>query len=209
MKVDDKLRVDQSGLQRLLSAAAVQFAEQGFAGASIASIAARAGLAKSTVFHHFGSKQALYLAVIADAASEFGRRLDDMLRVDADPGRCLSDFQHQHLEHITNNAQVTTLILSELQSPGSERAVSLAREVLAPNFQRLVDYLEEASKSGVIRAGIDCEAVALTLFAANVFYFQTRPMLTRLSDSNLARDAGAYASAVADLLLNGLAIKET
>jgi TetR/AcrR family transcriptional regulator len=193
------------GRQRLLQAAAVEFAEHGFAGASIAGIAAGAGVGKSTVFHHFDSKQDLYLAVIAEAATEFGRRLDDMLQSVDDPEAGLRAFQRQHLAHITSNSQVATLVLRELQDAGSERAVSLVREVLAPNFRRLTSYLERALDAGTIRAGVDCEAAAMTLFAANVFYFQNRAMLAHLPESRLAENADAFAAAVSDLVFRGLA----
>jgi TetR/AcrR family transcriptional regulator len=193
------------GRQRLLQAAAAEFAEHGFAGASIASIAAGAGVGKSTVFHHFDSKQDLYLAVIADAAAELGRQLDDMLQSVDDPEACLRAFQRQHLAHITSNSQVATLVLRELQDAGSERAVSLVREVLAPNFRRLTGYLQRALDAGTIRSGVDCEAAAMTLFAANVFYFQNRAMLAHLPEGRLAENADAFAAAVSDLVFLGLA----
>lgn len=48
---------------RILDAALTEFAERGFDGTSTAAIAERAGVAKALVFHHFGSKDALFLAV--------------------------------------------------------------------------------------------------------------------------------------------------
>ena len=52
------------GRERLLAAAAEEFSRNGYAGTSIAAIATRAEVGKSTIFHHFESKEALYLAVI-------------------------------------------------------------------------------------------------------------------------------------------------
>lgn len=73
---------------RILSAAQQVFAEHGYAGASIARIAARAGFAKGLVHHHFGSKRDLWLAAIdalaRDAAAQTapacgdGHSLDDI-----------------------------------------------------------------------------------------------------------------------------------
>lgn len=197
-----------NGRQRLMVAAAAEFCEHGFAGASIAAIAARADVGKSTVFHHFESKQALYMSVIGEAASEFGQKMDNVLSLDRDLSSCLHAFQIQHMEHLHNNSQVARLILRELQEGDSERVVSLVRDVLAANFSRLVKYLEKASKAGLIRKDVDCAATAMTLLSANVTYFQNRTMLAHLPGFELANDPESYASAVTRLIINGLEPKD-
>jgi TetR/AcrR family transcriptional regulator len=195
---------ENRGRQRLIQAAAGEFAGSGFAGASIAAIAARAGVSKSTVFHHFSSKQDLYMAVIGDAAAEFGQRLGTVLSHAEDPAKVIEAFQLEHLNHIQRNEQVATLVLREMQEADSERAVSLVRNVLSPNFSRLVDYLNGAAEAGLIRTNLDGHAAALTLMAANVIYFQNRQMFRHLPGFELADDPGAYAKAVANVVFYGL-----
>ncbi|MDX2012160.1 MAG: helix-turn-helix domain-containing protein [Myxococcaceae bacterium] len=46
--------------ERILAAALEEFATRGYEAASTNAIAARAGVAKGLVFHHFGSKEALF-----------------------------------------------------------------------------------------------------------------------------------------------------
>ena len=48
----------------LLDAAEAEFAQHGFAGARVESIAARAGLNKQLISYYFGGKQALYDAIV-------------------------------------------------------------------------------------------------------------------------------------------------
>ena len=55
--------------QRLLRAAAEEFAERGYAAASAASIARRAGMSKATFYAHFANKLACMLALV-DRANE-------------------------------------------------------------------------------------------------------------------------------------------
>src|ERR1700743_4027097 len=50
--------------QKLLAAARREFAASGLAGARVDEIAARAGVNKQLVYHYFGDKDALYLAVL-------------------------------------------------------------------------------------------------------------------------------------------------
>ncbi len=53
----------------LLSAASEVFAESGFAAASIAEVVARAGASVGSLYHHFGGKAELYLALFEDYQS--------------------------------------------------------------------------------------------------------------------------------------------
>ena len=65
----------------ITSAAADQFLEKGFLGASMDEIAAVAGVSKQTVYAHFESKEALFLAMVhgltGGAADEFREQRDD------------------------------------------------------------------------------------------------------------------------------------
>ena len=49
-------------VKQILDAAVAEFLERGYAGASVNSIARRAGLTKGGVYHHFGSKDEILLA---------------------------------------------------------------------------------------------------------------------------------------------------
>jgi TetR/AcrR family transcriptional regulator len=50
----------------LLQAAAEEFAQHGLKGARVQAIVARAGVNERMIYHHFGSKQGLYQAAVAD-----------------------------------------------------------------------------------------------------------------------------------------------
>ena len=66
--------------ERLIRQSTRQFAEKGFYGTSIASIAEAIGISKQALLHHFGSKEALYAAVlvrISDDALARCRSIDD------------------------------------------------------------------------------------------------------------------------------------
>jgi AcrR family transcriptional regulator len=55
---------------RILEAAAAAFVTHGYEGASMAGIAGDAGITKPVIYHHFPSKQALYVAVLERYRSE-------------------------------------------------------------------------------------------------------------------------------------------
>jgi AcrR family transcriptional regulator len=69
-----------AGRREILAAATREFADHGYAGATTAGIARRAGVTQPLVHHHFGSKRGLWSAVLEllfkDLESEFARTLD-------------------------------------------------------------------------------------------------------------------------------------
>jgi len=71
---------------RIIDAAREEFTAHGFEGASVATIAARADLAPSAVYHYFGSKAALYEevfeatnTVVWDVINEAGTRHETLI----------------------------------------------------------------------------------------------------------------------------------
>lgn len=60
----------RSRREEILDVATQLFAERGYDGASMAELAERVGLRKASIFHHFGSKDALYAAVLARLVEE-------------------------------------------------------------------------------------------------------------------------------------------
>lgn len=61
--------------ERLLDAALTEFAEHGFAGARVSTIAERAGLNKQLISHHFGGKRGLYESVMRERRVRGGGEL--------------------------------------------------------------------------------------------------------------------------------------
>ena len=63
--------------QQILDAAVAEFAERGYAHASMAVIAGRAGISKPLVYEYFGSKEGLYLACLNRAGTHLVGRVAD------------------------------------------------------------------------------------------------------------------------------------
>ena len=60
-----------AGHQALIEAARVEFAEQGYAGTSIRSIAQRAGVSLSALYHYYSGKQDLLQAILNDGLDAY------------------------------------------------------------------------------------------------------------------------------------------
>src|SRR3954447_19081443 len=58
------VRPDEPGDARVFQAGAELFASKGYEATSVAEIVARGDIAKSVLYHHFGSKAGLYRAIL-------------------------------------------------------------------------------------------------------------------------------------------------
>src|SRR5579863_170128 len=77
--------------ETILAAAAEVFAAAGYHAAKIADVAARVGVTEPVIFQNFGSKAALFAAVIERAAAEVRASLSDLA---ASPGAACGLLAH-------------------------------------------------------------------------------------------------------------------
>ena len=82
-----KIRPDEPGRERVLEAGLELFAERGYHATSIAEIGERADIAKSVLYHYFGSKSGLYEAILEAEAQEAVRRVAGAVPEDPDAPR--------------------------------------------------------------------------------------------------------------------------
>jgi TetR/AcrR family transcriptional repressor of bet genes len=75
---------------QILEAFALELGEHGFAGATIAAVAARAGVAPGLVHHHFDGKHDLLVSLLDDLLARFDRRLA-ALDDESDPVKAFLD----------------------------------------------------------------------------------------------------------------------
>ena len=134
----------------ILEAATAAFRDEGFECTSMDHIAELAGASKRTVYNHFGSKEALFQAVVARLFEEAAA----LKQVDWDPARPL---EHQ----LADFARAKTLMAEDEASLCLARVVlgvfvkqpELVREVLARESEdenALVVWLRKADEAGAL-----------------------------------------------------------
>ena len=69
----------------LLDAAREQFAERGFAGTGREQVAAAAGVTRGALYHHFGTKEGLFRAVVEELEAGLADRVATAAMVGTDP----------------------------------------------------------------------------------------------------------------------------
>lgn len=124
--------------KRVLAAALEVFAGAGFAGASVRTIAAQAGIEQGHLTYYFPSKMALWRGVIEAFAPEPLRQLETRMPASAalDAAAAAQAILPAFLRAFADNPRVTRLMLQEL-SVDSERSEWLAEHVARPVWTAL------------------------------------------------------------------------
>ncbi|MGO1802585.1 MAG: TetR/AcrR family transcriptional regulator [Microbacteriaceae bacterium] len=144
---------------QILEIAVQVFIEQGYEATSVASLAARLGLSKSALYHHFASKEALLEVALDEALGG----LEGVLR-DAGDGSA-----RDRLEQVLRGAVLVlidrlayvTLLLRVRGNSDVERAALERRRA----FDREVTGLVQAAQAeGTVRADVDPSVATRLLF---------------------------------------------
>ena len=191
-------------VERILATAEKLFAEHGFDAVSMHSIAEQAGVSKANVFHHFTSKNELYIAVLRYACQDGSQHLNDLGSDDAPLAERLGNFARAHLSSLLERGQVTRLSLRELLNDDSRQSQELAEKVYGEKFARFVAILRAGQEAGELRADIDPAMVATVLLGANVFFFEARNVLRHLPEVDFSEQPERYSVMLTDLLLHGI-----
>ena len=142
----------RTGLRRreqIIDAATAVFAEYGYAGGSVRIIADRIGVSPASLLQHFGSKEGLLMAVLADwDRHTVEARLTDVTGLDY--FRRLPEVMGAHLAK-RGLLELFSTIAAEATSP-SHPAHEFIKQRYANNLATLATHLREAIAAGEIAA---------------------------------------------------------
>lgn len=196
-------------VQNILAEARHLFALRGFDGVSINDVAVAVGVSKSNIFHHFGTKQALYLEVLKSSLDRFNEMTGHLEPETAPIEQRLYRFLEANATHLQQDPEPALLVLRELLEDRSEVTQQLAEQVTDAQFKQLFTLLQEAQEAGEIRAEVDLAALVLMMIGSVVFQFQVRSLIQHHPEVGFDDDPGEYSRLLVDILLNGISKKGT
>jgi TetR/AcrR family transcriptional regulator len=202
---DRRPRPPAPGARRIENAARRLFANRGFAGTSMADIAAAAGVSKATVFHHYRNKRQLYESLVGDAFAGFREQLIPLLDAEGDVLGSLRDFAAAHVDRLTRMQGTMRLIAREMLSGTSGSGDELVSAEMSRNFSLVVEALRRRQAHGTVRADADPGLAVFLLLCSSWFVFQTSALVRRNPDLAVATSTDTYAAELARLLYFGLA----
>jgi TetR/AcrR family transcriptional regulator len=164
-----------SSRDKILDVAEALFARRGYMGVGLRELADATGLGKSSLFHHFRGKAALYCEVVARALERIEARVAPVFASAAPPAERLERLVTALVDQLAEQPTTARLLLRSLfeeeefeEDPPAEAA--RAEAIVASLVTRMQALLHEGAEAGVFRRTSTAHTVQ-TLIGATVYHF--------------------------------------
>ena len=193
--------------RKLLTAARREFASSGLAGARVDEIAARAGVNKQLVYHYFGDKDALYLAVLEWVYEEIRAQERKLNLEGLPPQQAIKKLIESSFDHLAAHPDFIALLNDENRGGAAHVRRSRKLEAMhSPLVSLVSSILAEGVKAGIFRKGINPVHLYISIAGLSYFYFSNTPTLSAIFGKDLSSPAARKARRghVVDLVMQSL-----
>ena len=180
--------------KKLLTAAREEFARHGFAGARVDEIAERAGVNKQLVYHYFGDKDALYLAVLEWVYADIREQERQLNLEGLPPGKAIRKLIEASFDYLATNPDFIVLLNDENRGGARHVRGSTRLEAMhSPLVKSVSHILHEGVRAGMFRKGIDPIQLYISIAGLGYFYFAKIHTLSAIFGLDLEADAARAA----------------
>lgn len=165
--------------QRILAAALKEFSDKGISGARVDAIAAEAGINKRMLYYYFGSKHALFTAVLRE------RLVDRPPSGDAGSRPDRTRLARRH-DRLAGAVDYVRLLMWEALEHGTQSALD-QEPLRRAQWDEWHSRHEAARRDGTLPPDIDIAQLVLSEFALVAFPYAF-PQVTRLVTGRLPDD---------------------
>lgn len=161
---------------RLIEVGRALMARNGFGGTSVRSITEQAGANLGAITYHFGSKQALYAAVLEDVLSPLRDQVQLLKEMPLSPLRKLEYFIRGLFQHLRENPDMPRFMVQEIVL--GEKPAPTILELIGVTVPVLTGIIQEGQAVGTIRKG-DPVLMAMSSISQPIYLSIMPPVLAR------------------------------
>ena len=192
---------------KLLTAARREFASSGLAGARVDEIAARAGVNKQLVYHYFGDKDALYLAVLEWVYEEIRTQERKLNLEGLPPERAIRKLIESSFDHLARHPDFIVLLNDENRNGARHvRASPRIGDMHSPLVSMVSKILKQGVREGAFRRGVNPVQLYISIAGLGYFFFSNTPTLSAIFGKDLSSPAARRTRRkhVVDLVMQSL-----
>lgn len=171
----------------ILKAATDEFVAHGYSGASVNEIAARASINKRMLYHYFGNKEELFLAVL-EATYEKIRSGERTLELDhLEPMQAIERLVRFSYDHFFEHPDFLTLLNIEnmYQAQHLKKSTKI-QQMHSPLVNQIQDVLKRGQEDGVFCPNVDPVELYITIASLCFFHLSNRHTLSVIFNQELA-----------------------
>jgi len=191
----------------ILAAATREFASEGFGGARVDAIAARARINKRMLYHYFGNKEDLYLAVLEDSYRSIRGAERELHLEDLSPEAAMRRLVEFTWRYFRDHLEFLSLLNTEnLMQARHLRRSRRIEDLHSPLVEALSGTLARGTRAGLFRSDVDAVQLYITIAALGFFYLSNRWTLSKIFGRDLYAEAAldARGAHVVDVVLGYL-----
>lgn len=190
----------------ILDASESLFLEAGFADTSMSAVAKRAGVTKSLIHHHFGSKEELYAAVKTRFFGEYFDIQRELLEREDDSVEVLRDSFLAYFRALQKRPGFARL-QCWMYLEGDEACSNMGDDLIITG----IDKIRRAQDKGFIREDVEAGHVLVMLLSLVEYWFlsrgryQKQELLNHLVTQNAEDQEETYLKDMLSVFFQGLA----
>lgn len=170
----------------IIAKATAAFVAQGYAGTSMADLARVVGVQKASLYHHFPSKEALFVACVTEGYDGAARRLE-AIRTDpalAGPDRIRAAMEEIYRINLTTPVGRMAPLIAEVAATIPDVAQAFHGGFIARHYATVTGMIEDGIKNGCF-APIDTLGMQHLIFGPVITLALSREMTAHFPDRDV------------------------
>ncbi len=170
----------------ILDAATAEFVAHGFAGASVNEIAARAHVNKRMLYHYYGKKDDLYLAVLERTYQAIRSAETELHLTDLPPPAAIERLVRFTWNYFLEHPEFLSLLNTEnMLRARYLRQSPRIRDLHSPLIAMIADVVGRGASQGLFRKGVDPVQLYVSIASLGFFYLSNRHTLSTIFERDL------------------------
>lgn len=185
--------------ESILNAAAILFAERGFAAVSMRDLAQEIHTTPAALYHHFQDKAAIHYATLQYVFSDKAADVSDLIKGDDAPEAKLERLIVWLALQFAENPIMMRLLQRELLDGDKQRIKVLADDVITAPFQEIQNLMQQLAPNR------DAQLSAFSVISMIMGFVELSPVLEQMTGQHSSRKTLlAFADHATQLVLGGL-----
>ena len=184
--------------ERLLDVAADMFSKHGYAGVSMRHIAREMGITQAAIYHHFPSKDALYIAAVTFVFEQHTLEISEQMSPIYNPAQELELMVSAMLEAMEEDPRFRRIYLRELLDGDEQKLAAIAESAFPTFYEPLYELM------GELAPGSDRQLHILSLAGLVFHHLEARKIDPHLPHAAKGKTSiPVLARHITNLFLNG------
>jgi len=176
--------------EAILVAAQDEFSRKGLSGGRVDAIARRSRANKRMIYHYFGDKQGLYLAVLERVYEQLRGSERTLELTDLTPEAAIARLIEFNFDYCREHPELISLLNTEnLHRARYLRQSKKVRKLHSPFVRMIGDILKRGVAKGLFRRGLDPVEIYVSIASLSYFYFSNNWTLSEIFGRQLGTDA--------------------